>query len=213
MTRLIIVRHGQSKGNELHRFAGQTDVPLTELGEKQADAVTEFLKNEHIDVVYSSDLQRAYNTVRGSAELRGLHIIKDKNLREIYVGDWEYQYYDYIEENYNKQWKLWREDMSRCEPENGESVMALRDRIKAEIEKIALENDGKTVLIGTHATPIRIMETVWKGLPFEEIKNLEWVKNASVTITEYEKDLTFRLIELGRYDFLGDKATWFPKNI
>ncbi len=213
MTKLIIVRHGQSEGNLLHRFAGQTDVPLTDLGRRQAAAVTEYLKNETIDAVYSSDLSRAYNTVRGSAEIRGLEVIPDKNLREINVGDWEFKFYDEIDANYHKQWELWRNDMSKCEPENGESVKALADRIVREIREIALKNDGKTVLIGTHATPIRVMETVWRGLPFEAIKDLEWVKNASVTRVDYFPDGSFELKAFNVYDFQGDMATGFPKTV
>ena len=213
MTKLIIVRHGQSEGNLLHRFAGQTDASLTELGKMQAGAVTEYLKDEHIDLVISSDLKRAYDTVAPSAEIRGLQVIPDKNLREINVGKWEYLTYDEIDQNFGEQWHLWKEDMSRCEPEGGESLAAMRERIVNEVTKIALENNGKTVLIGTHATPIRIMETVWRHMPFEAIRDLEWVKNASVTRVNYNPDGTFELISFGRYDFQGDLATGFPKNI
>ena len=213
MTKLIIVRHGQSEGNRLHRFAGQTDVPLSELGVKQAAAVTEYLKNEKIDAVYSSDLRRAFDTVSGSAEIRGLKVIADKNLREINVGDWEFKFYDEINASYPEQWGLWLNDMSECAPENGETVKELAKRIERELCKIALENDGKTVLIGTHATPIRAMETVWRSLPFSEIRNLEWVKNASVTRVNYFPDGSFELKAFNVYDFQGDLATGFPKSV
>ncbi len=213
MTKLIIVRHGQSEGNLLHRFAGQTDVPLTELGKKQAEKVTEYLKDEQIDLVISSDLKRAYDTVAPSAEIRGITVITNKNLREINVGKWEYLTYDEIDRHYGEQWRLWKENMSKCEPEGGESLADMKKRIVNEINKIALKNDGKTVLIGTHATPIRIMETVWRHMPFEAIRDLEWVKNASVTRVNYNPDGTFELISFGRYDFQGELATGFPKNI
>ena len=61
MTRLILIRHGQSEANEQNRFAGQTNVPLTELGKIQAKSAAEYItKREKIDKIYSSDLQSGF---------------------------------------------------------------------------------------------------------------------------------------------------------
>ena len=63
MTTLILVRHGQSESNLKHIFCGQTDVKLTEKGHAQAKKTAEYIiKNYKIDKIYSSDLQRAYDT-------------------------------------------------------------------------------------------------------------------------------------------------------
>ena len=62
--RLIIVRHGESEWNRIHRYQGQLDAPLSDLGLRQAEALAERLKNETIDYIYSSQLQRAALTAQ-----------------------------------------------------------------------------------------------------------------------------------------------------
>ena len=77
MTRIILVRHGQSEANANFIFAGHSDFPLTEFGHAQAKLVAEYLaKNEKIDAIYSSDLKRAYYTAVPTSELLGIEIVK-----------------------------------------------------------------------------------------------------------------------------------------
>ena len=88
-TKIIIVRHGESLGNLNHIMLGHTDIDLAPRGFLQAEAAAEFLKDEQIDRVYSSDLIRAMHTAEPHAKLRGMEVIPSRKLRECYVGDWE----------------------------------------------------------------------------------------------------------------------------
>ena len=88
-THIFLVRHGQSIGNEKREFLGHTDKDLSSLGYEQAARTAEFLAYEDIDVVYSSDLIRAYNTAIPHADMRNLKVIPEKALREIFAGKWE----------------------------------------------------------------------------------------------------------------------------
>ena len=88
----------------------------------------------------------------------------------------------------------------------------LAKRILTEVEKIAKENDGKTVVIATHATPVRSMECAWRGMTFDEMKDIPWVTNASVTEADYENG-KFTLNFAGKDDHLSDIATSLPKNV
>ena len=75
MTRIIFIRHGQSLANEQSRFAGHTNVPLTELGKAQAERAAEYIvKHEKIDKIYSSDLMRAHDTALPVSKLTKLPI-------------------------------------------------------------------------------------------------------------------------------------------
>ena len=89
-TTFIIVRHGQSEANVKAYFAGRTvDSPLTELGHKQAEIMSEYvLKKYKIDAVYSSTLSRAVNTARTVADKLGLKVNEDGRLNEIDGGLW-----------------------------------------------------------------------------------------------------------------------------
>jgi probable phosphoglycerate mutase len=89
MTKIIIVRHGESKTNELGLLVGQGDFPLTDLGLAQAEQTAEALAGEQIDAVYSSDLCRASRTAQPIAEALGLPLELDARLREIDMGLWQ----------------------------------------------------------------------------------------------------------------------------
>ena len=118
VTRLIVVRHGESMANKQCIFAGHTDVDLTKLGKKQAELVCGFLCSckYKIDKIYSSDLSRAYNTVFPAAEKLGLEIIKDENLREIYAGKWEGATFESLKENFPESYNTWMTNIqnARC---------------------------------------------------------------------------------------------------
>ena len=78
MTDLVILRHGYSEGNKEKRFSGQMNVPLDNVGKNQAESVAKFIAdNFKVDAIYSSDLSRAYDTVKPLADKLGLEIVKD----------------------------------------------------------------------------------------------------------------------------------------
>ena len=118
MTRLIIVRHGQSEANLAHLFAAHTDAKLTEIGRAQAEALAEQLsKTEKIDAVYASDLSRATDTVAPTAARFGLTVIPDEKLREIRAGDWENLPFGELRVNpaYSEDYRMWAEDTADIE--------------------------------------------------------------------------------------------------
>ena len=198
MTHLIIVRHGNSIGNRDRIFIGQTDWGLSEIGEEQVRRTTEYLKDEHIDAVYSSDLSRAYNTALPIARERGLRVHKRRALREIYAGKWETQRFADLPVLFADSWSVWQNDIGRCRCDGGESLADLYKRIKRALDTIARENDGKTVLIGTHATVIRVMNCIFHNDVVENLQKYEWVTNASVSRIDYE-DGKYTVTEYG-YD-------------
>ena len=168
MVHLILVRHGQSLSNVGGFFTGQTDVPLSPLGERQAEALGAFLRhNFAVDAVYSSDLQRACATVQPFARAAGLTIRKRASLQ-------------------------------------GRAVRA--------VEEIAAENEGKTVLIATHAAFLRALQCVWQGIPLEEMKDVPWVPNASVTEAEM-RGRDVRILRLADVSFLHGAVTSLAKGI
>lgn len=211
-TKLLIIRHGQSIGNLERRFLGHTDLDLSELGYKQASIVTEYLKNEKIDIIYSSDLKRAYNTVKPIAECRNLKIIKSERLREIYAGEWENGDYEYLSKNFSDEYEKWKNDIGNACCNGGESVIELQDRVYEEVLKIAKENIGKTVCIGTHATPIRTLCAKIEGIKKDDMYKVPWATNASVTTVTYDgKEL--KIVKYAEDEFMGENITRFSKGI
>jgi len=211
-TKLILIRHGQSIGNLNRVYLGHTDWDLTELGYKQAELVCEYLKDEKIDIIYSSDLIRAYNTVLPLAKQRNMEIIKDEKLREIYAGEWEGKHYEELVTVYAKEYEIWKTDIGNAGCTGGETVLELQNRIYNEILKIAKENEGKTILIGTHATPIRTLNATINNVKKDEMCNIPWATNASVTVLEYVEG-KLKMLQYGDDAFLGNDITAFGKNI
>lgn len=214
MTKLIIVRHAQSIANRDRTFIGHIDLDLTELGVKQAELTTQYLieQNYPIDVIYSSDLLRPYHTIEPYAKAVGKEIVKDRELREIYAGKWEGHKFEDLPNLFPESFNLWRTDISKTHCEDGESVEELYARINHAINRIAKENDGKCVLIGTHATPIRCLCARAECVGLAGMKEIGWVNNASVSIFEYDGGVLIP-IEINHHEHLKSLDTALPKNV
>lgn len=185
-TKIIIQRHGQSEGNANHLYLGHTDMPLTEKGREQARLAAEFLKDEKIDVIYSSDLSRAYQTAIPHAALRGLEIHKSKQLREVFAGDWEGLPESEIIEKYGADMLAHRTYRDFVYP-GGESISDLSKRLYDEIMKIAEENEGKTILIVSHSAAIRSFWYRFCGYTTENtVDSVGFMVNTSHSIFYYE---------------------------
>ncbi len=212
MTKLYFIRHGESEANRQRRFAGNYDVDLTELGYSQAAHIPFAFTDVRIDAVFASDLKRAYQTAVPLAESRGLEIIKAPDFREIRAGAWEGALFDEIMQKHSAEYAVWKTDIGRAVCTDGESVAHLAERVLAAAEKIAREYDGKTVVIATHATPIRALSTLWTTGDLSSMKDVAWVPNASVTRVSFENGV-FTSEEIGSTGHLDGLLTRLPANV
>jgi len=201
MTKIILIRHGESLGNVKRIFLGHTDWDLTEKGYEQARRMAEYIDNYDIDVIYASDLKRAYNTVNEVAKRRNMDIIKTEGFREMFAGDWEGRGFDELDEKFPEDRRLWAEDIGNARCTGGESVRELQERVLKEFYRIAEENKGKTILVGTHATPIRVIKCHILGESIENAQNISWALNASTTVIDVEEN---KIVLDGYAEYLGD---------
>lgn len=209
MVQFIIVRHGYSVFNKERRFTGQIDAPLDERGVEQAKRNAEYVLNNYkIDCIYSSDSCRAYNTVKPVADALGITIVATKELRELYVGAWEGRSIDEVKASEPEALAFYRaRTPESCTP-GGETRIQLRKRVTGIMAKIAAENDGKTVLIGSHGGAIRALCCAWMGYAIEEIDKVPDLNNASVTVVSYDPQTGHADFELFNYnEQLGELAT------
>ncbi len=210
--KIIFIRHGQSLGNLTKTFLGNTDIDLSPLGYRQAECTANYLKDIHIDKVYSSDLIRAYNTCNEYLKLSGKSAEKTKALREIYVGLWENRKFDDLQTEFNSTYSVWLNDLGSAEPDGGESVAELQKRAIDFVTAVANENDGKTIALFTHATFIRAFFTFAYKKDLSFMKELKWATNASVSSVEYSNG-KFAVLEYGNDSFLNELKTYLPANV
>lgn len=180
-TLVYIIRHGESTGNRDLRFLGHTDGALTELGERQAMLAGDHIRalGLHFDAVYASDLSRAYRTA--ALATAGDAPIPERGFREICAGRWEGMLVSDIEKEYGEDLAVWRDTIGLSRPTGGESVEELSARVLDTLFEKAAAHPGGTIFIGTHATPLRVIETYARGLPVSEAHRIPWAKNASLS--------------------------------
>ena len=214
MTTVILVRHGQSEGNLLAEFHGQYNSDLTEKGHAQAECTAKYLDAYHIDKIYSSDIRRAHSTALHTAKHKNLDVILTEGMREIKAGKWEQMKFADISVEYPELYHVWYNDISKCRCPDGESVAELFERVVKTFKEIVAKNDGKTVMIATHATPIRAMFCHIDGKDVSEMQSIRWVPNASVTVVECDGN-SYNVVLRGEYSHLEKEGlvTELPKNI
>ena len=207
MTRLIVIRHGQSVANKEDKFAGHSDFDLTDLGRRQAELAAEYVK-EHftIDAAYASDLLRAYNTALPVAKAFGLEVTPTKAFREIYAGRWEGKPFPDVIAEDPEIFVNWRDNFEGAYCPEGETVREVRDRVVTEAKRIAELHDGKTVLIAAHATPVRAIHV--EADPTVDA----YVGNATINVFNYENG-KFTVVKTNIDEHLGDLKTYLPGSL
>ena len=212
MTTLYFVRHGESRANVDLVFTGQTDVPLSPRGEHQAKLLAKKLCTLPIDAICSSDLLRAVETVSPAAKALGLPILPEKGLREIDGGKWEGMYIPDIAKSYPEDFQTWESDIGLARCTGGESFKEVQTRGLQTVLRIARENDGKCVVIATHAAMIRALTCAFRGLPLTEMQHIPFVPNASLSEVRFEGG-AFKIISYADVSFLEGDVTELPKSI
>lgn len=187
MTKLIIVRHGHSIANDALCFAGITDTPLSTVGIQQAEHVGAYLAaNIHIDKIYTSGMTRTVQTAMPTATRLGLPLHTETGLREIFAGLWEALSYKEIKRLYHDDFMVWTFDNSHARCTCGESTRQLYYRIKEAVFRLAEENEGKTLLLVTHSTPLHLLHAIAMGYSPEQTHLAPSQKNASINVFHYE---------------------------
>jgi probable phosphoglycerate mutase len=166
MTELLIIRHGETDWNRALRFQGQIDVPLNANGREQARRLALRLQQEPIDLLVSSDLQRAQQTAAPVSSLRALPVAAlHAGLREQSFGVLEGLDAPTIRQRHPDLWQQWlRFDADAALPE-GESTRSFHARVLAMLQELAEAHAGRRVAVVTHGG---VLDMVWRtvhGLP------------------------------------------------
>ncbi len=206
MTTLYLVRHGESYSDLNGDYTGQQDSMLTEIGYKQAGCVLSYFNGIHIDAIYSSDLARAHETALPISKVHRVPVIKKKELREIYGGQWEGVLFSQIGSLFSEHYDKWENDIAESRCTGGESVREVCVRALGAVEEIVRNHPGQCIVITSHGLLIRTLLTCWLTGDIANMKSVPWAPNASISKIEC-KDGIFTPVEIGITDHLEGLIT------
>ncbi len=150
LTRLVVIRHGETAWNAAGRMQGHQDIPLNALGLRQAAALAGALAGEGLHRVVASDLQRAWQTAQALAGPLGLPLQAEPGLRERCFGLLEGHTHAEIEARWPVQARRWRERDPHFVPEGGESLVSFQARCLAAVDRLAAAHAGETIALVCH---------------------------------------------------------------
>ncbi len=165
VTRLCVVRHGETAWNAEHRVQGQLDVPLNAVGLAQARAASKVLGREKFDVIYSSDLSRARQTAQPVLDFLSMKIILEKELRERHYGIFESLTYAEVKEKFPEDYARFEAREPGYAFRTGESLKDFSARSISVIEKIAEDHKGQSILVFTHGGVLDHLHRFITGQP------------------------------------------------
>lgn len=192
--KLILIRHGQSQWNLENRFTGWKDVDLTEAGRAEARAAAEQIKNDHIDLAFTSKLVRAQHTLQIIQQENGwqdIPVVMDQALNERAYGDLEgLNKAETAKKFGDEQVHIWRRSYDVAPP-GGESLKDTYNRVIPYFKTFILPQmqDGKNVLIVAHGNSLRSLVMFLEQLSPDEILQREIATGSPITYNLTEKDL------------------------
>ena len=178
----MLWRHGQTVWNAERRFQGQSDIPLNETGQAQAERAARLLAALRPELIVSSDLSRAAGTAAALARLTGLEVTLDKDLRERHGGGWEGLNDAEIRARYPAEHASWN-------PPDGEPSAVVADRVAGALQRIAdrfAEDDrdgaSRLAVVASHGAALRLGMSRFLGMPEELFGVLGPLSNCSWSV-------------------------------
>jgi probable phosphoglycerate mutase len=190
-TRILLIRHGETAWNAERRLQGHLDIPLNAEGQRQAALLGRALADETIDLIVSSDLQRALQTAQALALARGMPIALDRQLRERSYGGFEGLLHSEIGERFPDEHAAWQaREVDASLPAGrhpGETFRQFYARATSAVLAQAAANPGKTVALVCHGGILECAYRLAAAMPLTAPREFK-VYNASVNRFLFEPD-------------------------
>ena len=192
-TRVFMVRHGATVLSAEDRFAGVTDVELSEEGREQARRLADRLSGEKIAAVYASPLGRTVETARILAAPHDLQVQTCDGFREISHGHWEGMKRREVEEKFPEEMAEWEKDPYTFAPEGGESGLAVTARALPALIDLVRGHPGENILIVSHKATIRLLLSSLLGFDARRYRDNLDQKPAALNIVDFRNPTRARL--------------------
>lgn len=186
MIRIYIIRHGETESNTRAACIGSTNVPLNDVGRRQAEQLCAKLDDACPDVVYVSPLSRAADTIMPySTRHPEIRVIVEPALRERSFGEWEDMSFQEIQAADPERYKEWQSDFVGYAVPGGESSVQVQRRVDLFVDRLLNQGDGKTYFLVTHLGTARHLLSRCLCLSVEQSWRFT-LENASMAVIDIE---------------------------
>lgn len=186
ITRLYLVRHGQSAGNAEGRFGGHGPTPLSELGMHQAERTAKRLAGEGISAIYASDLVRAIQTAEPLSKLTGIEIVSTPEFRERSVGVLEGLTFDESKQTFPRDYYALVNRDVHYVITNGESYRQLLRRSTAKLWEILRKHQGQRIAVFSHTGAICFLTLHLMGAIHRSTRRTPWIVTSNCGVNRFE---------------------------
>ncbi len=164
MVEIVLVRHGETAWNTEEIFRGQADVPLSDYGLEQAERLGEYLKDEKIDIIYSSPLQRAVQTAGAIASRQNIDLNIVGNLNDIDFGEWQGLTIKEVKQRYPELYQDWLDTPEQVRMPGGETLTDVQNQAFPFLEDAVMRcGEGRVALV-SHRVVNKVLICALLGL-------------------------------------------------
>jgi probable phosphoglycerate mutase len=204
ITRLFLVRHGATRLSAEDRFAGATDIDLSDEGRAQAERLARRLADDAVRAVYCSPLARTRDTASILAAPHGLAPVVRDGLREIDHGHWEGLTRAEVEARFGDEYARWEEDPFTFAPAGGESGLDVMARALPVIRQIVEGHAGQNVVVVSHKATIRLVISSLLGFDARGYRDRLDQAPACLNVLDFKDPVRARLMLFNDISHYGD---------
>ncbi len=218
-TRIFLVRHGATSLTAEDRFAGSTEVALSNEGRRQIASLAERLKGESLDAVYASPLRRTMETASILAAPHGMQPVAEQALREIDYGHWEGLTRSEVETAFRKEYAIWEEDPFTVAPIGGESGISVLNRALPVMRRIVEQHRHRSVVVVSHKGTNRLLISSLLGFDARGYRDRLDQSPAALNILDFMNEVRPRLClfnDVSHYEGIPERvlkerlSRWWP---
>ena len=192
-TRVFLVRHGATVLSAEDRFAGATNVELSDIGRQQASALSKRLAGQPIAAFFASPLDRTTETARILAEPHDLQVQSDSGFLEINHGVWEGLTRQEAETKFGDTYLKWESDPYNFAPEGGETGLAVAARAMPALLRAVGAHAGEMICVVSHKATIRLLLGAILGFDPRRYRDHLDLNPASLTVLDFRDAMEARL--------------------
>jgi broad specificity phosphatase PhoE len=170
---LYIIRHGQTAWNKEEVFRGTKDIPLNDVGKKEAQALGAYLKDVSFDAIYTSPLSRAVQTAEAVARPVGITPRVEAALIDLNFGSWQGVSHDEVKMKFPDLYRLWKNAPDQVKFPEGESLNDVSSRVDALLKKLLKDHTDQVVGLFSHRVVCKVLLCRLLGLDLSRFWNIQ----------------------------------------